>query len=291
LRRLVVTGDDFGASTSVNRAIAAAYEHGILTSASLIVSGDAADEAVEIARSHPGLAVGLHLVLADGRPVLPPDELPSLTSPDGRFRGSPAAAGWQYWFAPRARAELEREIRAQLEAFRATGLVLSHVDGHHHLHLHPVILDALLGLAAEFGIRWLRVPSEELGFALAADPRNAPRQILWSGVFGALRAHAARRIQAAGIGFLDRVYGLLMTGRVDERYLLNLIPRIQTQAAELYCHPCWPRNGAGSQDSPGARELSALLSQRVRNAVFGSGLVLSRLASVPLPGDGGERRA
>jgi hopanoid biosynthesis associated protein HpnK len=278
LRKLVVTGDDFGASSSVNRAIVAAHDHGILTAASLMVGGEAAEEAVELARSRPNLAIGLHLVLADGRPVLPAPVIPSLVGPDRRFRASPAAAGWHYQFSPAARREVRWEIRAQLDRFRAFGLPLSHVDGHHHLHLHPLILDALIRLAPEFGIRWIRVPSEELGFALTTEPGRVPGRILSSAVFRALRSHAVRRLRAAGIGFLDRVYGLLMTGRIDERYVLDLLPRIRADAVELYCHPSFPENGTRSGNANGARELAALVSDRVRAAVMKNGLVLSRFA-------------
>lgn len=280
MRRLVVTGDDFGASSAVNRAIVAAHDHGILTAASLMIGGEAAEEAVELARSRPSLAVGLHLVLADGRPVLPAEEIRSLVGPDRRFRTSPAAAGWQYQFSAAARRDLPGEIRAQLERFRETGLALSHVDGHHHLHLHPVVLDALLRLAPEFGIRWIRVPSEELGFALAGGPRRAAGRIVTTGVFRALRSHALRRLRAAGIGYLDRVYGLLQTGRIDERYLLDLLPRIHADTVELYCHPSWPGQATGGGSANGARELAALVSDRVRAAVRENGLVLSRFAAL-----------
>jgi len=281
MKSLVVTGDDFGASSSVNHAIIAAHDHGILTSASLMVAGEAAAEAVELARSRPNLAVGLHLVLVDGRAALPAREIPSLASPDGRFRGSPFTAGWRYQFSSDARRDLSREIRAQLERFRDTGLELSHVDGHHHLHLHPVVLDALVGLAPEFGIRWIRVPHDELASAVSRRPSSAPAGVVSSVVFRALRSHAARRLRAAGIGFADRVYGLLMTGRIDEPYLLGLFPRIDAEAVELYCHPAWPGSG------PGSGELAALVSDRVRGAVHKHGLVLSRFASLPLPAGSG----
>ncbi|HEX4439875.1 MAG TPA: ChbG/HpnK family deacetylase, partial [Thermoanaerobaculia bacterium] len=132
LKRLVVTGDDFGFSDGVNAAIVEAHEHGVLTSASLMVTGDASTGAVAAARELPTLSVGLHLVLVSGRAVLPPPRIPHLVGPDGRFRDSPTAAGLVYRFHPAARRELRAEIRAQLERFRETGLPLAHVDGHLH---------------------------------------------------------------------------------------------------------------------------------------------------------------
>ena len=286
MKSLVVTGDDFGASSSVNRAIVAAHDDGILTCASLMVAGDATAEAVSLARSRPSLAVGLHLTLVDGRTALPPAGIDSLVGPDGRLRSGPIAAGCRYQFSRAARRDLEREIRAQLERFRATGLELSHVDGHHHMHLHPVVLDILVRLAPEFSIRWIRVPREELALALRRRPWGAPAAVLSSVVFRTLRSHATRSLRAAGIGFLERVYGLLMTGRIDEDYLLSLFAAIDAKTVELYCHPSWPGSCAGR----GAAELAALLSKRVRGALHQNGLALSRFDSLPLP-DGSEARA
>lgn len=273
----MVTGDDFGFSRGVNRAIIEAHERGVLTSASLMVTGDAREEAVRLARAHPRLAVGLHLVVASGKAVLPPEEIPHLVDPSGRFRSSPTRAGLAYQFRPAARAQLRREIRAQLERFRETGLPLAHVDGHLHLHVHPVVLDVLAQLSAEFGIGTVRLPSEELGLALELDGGGVAAKVLWSSVFGLLRRRGARRLQAAGVAVADRVYGLHHTGRVDERYLLSLVPRISAEWSEIYCHPALPLEGEPDNGPPGAGpvELAALLSPRVRAAIDAAGLVLA----------------
>lgn len=281
MRSLIVTGDDFGFSRGVNRGVVEAYDRGILTSASLMVTGGAAAEAVALARSRPDLAVGLHLVVVDGRAALSPREIPSLVDAAGRFRTDPVSAGLRYQFSIAARRQLEREIRAQLGRFRDTGLALSHVDGHHHMHLHPVVLALLVDLSREFQIPAIRLPSEELGLALAGRRVDALGKAFWSAIFGCLRVFGERRLRRAGIGFSERVYGLLETGHITEDYLLGLIPRIRADRVELYCHPAAalpgePPNGpAGS----GPVELAALLSERVRDAVARSGFVLSRASA------------
>jgi chitin disaccharide deacetylase len=278
VRTLAVTGDDFGFSRGVNRAIVEAHERGVLTSASLMVTGEAATEAVALARSRPDLAVGLHLVVSDGRGALPPGEIPGLVDRAGHFRGSLLSAGLRYQFSGAARRELKREIRAQLQRFRDTGLPLSHVDGHHHMHLHPVILGVLVDLANEFRIPSIRLPSEELGLALALDRGNTISKLLWSWVFGRLRRHGERRLREGGVGFSDRVYGLLATGRITEGYLLNLIPRITADHVEVYCHPAVSLPGELSNGLPGSgpEEFAALVSDRVREAVRKSGFALSK---------------
>ena len=268
MRHLIVTADDFGFSEDVNAAVIEGYRDGIVTAASLMIAGPARDGAIALAREHPGLSVGLHLVLVDGRAVLSHAEIPDLVDAAGAFRGSPLAAGLHYQFSARARRQLVLEIAAQLAAFRRTGLTLSHVDGHHHLHLHPVVLGILSELAPEYGIPRIRLPAEELGTALALDGRRAARDVLWSGIFRALRRGGERRLRRAGVGFADRVYGLFATGRIDEEYLLRLVPRMKGRRVELYAHP------SRSPASPGLRERAALVSPRVRDAIRAAGFRL-----------------
>ena len=268
MRHLIVTADDFGLSADVNAAVIEGHRDGIVTAASLMIAGAARDEAIALARAHPTLRVGLHLVLVDGKSTLPPEQIPDLVSPEGDFPASPLAAGLRYQFSSRVRRQLALEIAAQLTAFRQTGLVLAHVDGHHHLHLHPVVLSILSGLAAEYGIPAIRLPAEELRTAVALDPRRAARDLVWSGVFRALRRAGERRLRRAGVLFADRVYGLHATGQIDEDYLLRLVPRMRGRRVELYAHPS--RSPAGS----GLRERAALVSPRVRAAIHSAGFAL-----------------
>lgn len=276
-RSVIVTGDDFGISRNVNRAILEAHQRGILTSASLMVTGEAFDDAVALARRHPGLAVGLHLVLVSGRSVLPPERIPHLVDRQGWFSSQPFVAGLRCQLHPAARRELRLEIRAQLEKFRQTGLPLSHVDGHRHLHLPPAVLRILIELAGEFGIRAIRLPSEDLSTALRADRTGWVRKTLLSWTFSLLRrGYAQRLLESAGMDFSDRVYGLLQDGRMTEEYLLALIPALPAGRVEIYSHPT-TEEGAPSQrlGSASRAQLSALLSGRVREALVRNGWELS----------------
>jgi hopanoid biosynthesis associated protein HpnK len=281
-----VTADDFGFSHGVNQAILRAHRKGIVTSTSLMVTGDAAAEAVAIARTCPALAVGLHLVVVSGRAALAPEEIPALVDAEGNFRGGPVGIGLRYQFSGAARSQLRREIREQLVRFRETGLPLAHVDGHLHMHLHPVVLSCLVELSEEFGIPAIRVPHEELRWNLAFDSRSAVRKVLWSLIFGRLRGHAASSLKPAGIAFSDRVYGLLQTGRISEEYLVDLLRRLggstaATEEVELYGHPDSALPGEPLNGPPGAgsRELEAMLSPRVRRAVAEAGFTTAAHAT------------
>ena len=121
MKQLIVTADDFGVAREVNDAVEAAHRGGVLTAASLMVSAPAAADAVERARRMPSLRVGLHLVLVDGRPVLPASAVTHLVDGSGVFRSNMAALGTVLAFSRPARRQLAAEITAQFEAFRATG--------------------------------------------------------------------------------------------------------------------------------------------------------------------------
>lgn len=253
-----------------------------------MVTGDACAEAVRLARAHPTLSVGLHLVLVDGRSVLSPARIPHLVDGDGRFRPGPVAAGLRAQFPPVAPGEVRQEVRAQLERFRETGLPLSHVDGHHHLHLHPIVLDTLAALAREFEIPAVRLPDEEVGFSVAFDRAGRLEKTLSGWMFARLRRHGERLLRPEGVAFAERVYGRLATGRLDERYLLDLIPRIAADDVEIYCHPALPADGERRNGPPGAglREFAALTSPSVRRAIGDAGFILARPFAAPRGGAG-----
>ncbi|GAX41692.1 YdjC-like protein [Tolypothrix sp. NIES-4075] len=262
----IINGDDFGFSSGVNQAIIKAHEEGVLTSTSLMVTADATKEAVALARTHPNLAVGLHLVLVCGKSALPPEEIPHLVDEQGNFSYNSLVTGLRYQFVRETREELRREIRAQLEKFRSTALALSHVDGHLHMHLHPVVLNILVDLAEEFNIKAIRLPVEELGMNLKLDRRGLVTKLIWWVVFGGLRRYGENLLKSQGIAFTERVYGLLQTGCITEKYLLGLIPQIEANLVEIYCHPAIaignePLNGLLGA---GEVELAALLSNQVR---------------------------
>ncbi|MDM9383704.1 hopanoid biosynthesis-associated protein HpnK [Chlorogloeopsis sp. ULAP01] len=269
----IINGDDFGFSSSVNQAIIKAHAEGVLTSTSLMVTADAAHEAVALARTHPNLAVGLHLVLVCGKSALPPQQIPHLVDKEGNFFNDSLLAGLRYQFVRKAREELRQEIRAQLEKFRSTGLPLSHVDGHLHMHMHPVVLGILTDLAAEFNIKAIRLPFEELGLNLKHSRSKMLTKLVWSVVFGRLRHYGEHLLESQGISFTQKVYGLLQTGNITEKYLLELIPQIRAELVEIYCHP--ELSGAGEV------ELAALLSSGVREVLASHGFELTNYYFLP----------
>jgi len=234
---LIVNADDFGVSEEVNEAVIRAYREGVLTSTSLMVTGAAFEQAVRLARENPGLGVGIHLVTVVGKSVLPHSEIPNLVDKEGNFSNNPTAAGIKYFFSLRARRELRKELAAQFEKFHSTGLPLSHIDGHLHLHAHPVIFDAALELGARYGTRRMRVPDEERRLALQFDRSNVALKTVYSLLFGGLARHMNKKLRARGFSFPERVYGNLQSGRMSESYFLYTLDNLTADTTEIYFHP------------------------------------------------------
>ncbi len=265
---LIVTGDDFGASLGVNSAIVRAYDEGILTGASLLVTGECASEAVVLARERPQLATGLHLALCDATSASPPGAIPDLVTPDGRFPASPGRTGMVYWIWRRRRSgQLEKEIRAQVERYLETGLPLDHVDGHHHLHMHPVVFDILLRCMEDYKIPWVRLVEEDRRARRPGDPLLGE---IVAAIFGLLAAHHRRALRRLGAAFApDCVFGLRATDRLDLQEWLRMLSWLRVSTLEVYSHP--------NQDTDhGRRQLEALCAPELRSAVEAAGY---RLAS------------
>lgn len=274
-KRLILCADDFGRDISVNEAVEEAHRGGVLTVASLMVGGPAAADAVERARRLPNLGVGLHLVLADGFPLLPAAEVPVLVGADSAFDPNMVRAGFRFYFSPAARHQLAAEIRAQFEAFRATGLSLDHVNGHKHVHLHPTVARLLVEIGRDFGMRAARLPFEPVAPLRLAAPDAKPGAPAWSPVVGALR----RRLDRAGIVRNDQVFGIAWSGGMVEHRLLALLPHLPDGVSEIYAHPA---SGAACP-VPGyrhAEELSALVSPLVRRRIAELGISLARYADL-----------
>jgi hopanoid biosynthesis associated protein HpnK len=279
-RRLVVSADDFGAAAAVNEAVARAHRDGILTNASLMVTGDAVEQAVRLAHELPALGVGLHLVLAQGRPAAPRQRIARLIRHDGRFPDAPIPTGLRHawlWLSRVGYAQLRTEIEAQLDAFARTGLRLSHLDGHLNMHLHPMVLPIVIALAPRHGVRAVRLTREPLVRAVRHDGKHVLRRTLEGTVFGVLARFARPRLAAAGIATPVRVYGMHQTGEVDEPYVKSLLGDLPAGTSELYCHPSLGRAVPLERYQPGYRndgELAALTSPAVRRAVEEAGVEL-----------------
>jgi hopanoid biosynthesis associated protein HpnK len=260
----------------VNEAVEQAHLRGILTAASLMMGAPAAPDAVKRAKRLPGLRVGLHLVLVEGRPLLPPSEVPDLVDESGRLQGNMVKAGVSFFFRAKVRRQLAAEIEAQFEAFRSTGLSLDHVDAHKHFQLHPTVADLVVKIGRAYGVRAMRVPVEDarvLAAAVPQEPNRAARAMT------AWARFSRRRLSGSGLALPDQVFGVAWSGAMTTPRLRGLLHNLPQGLTEIYLHPA--TTDRFEEAAPGyryAEELTALTDPAVIAATRAPDLKLGGFA-------------
>ncbi len=277
MKQLIINADDFGLSAGVNRAVITAWREGILTSASLMVGAPAFDQAVELARENPGLQVGLHLTLVQGRSVVAHGGFPCLTDGEGNFPVDPVMAGMRMFFLKALHRQLAAEVEGQITRFLETGLPLSHIDGHLNIHMHPTVFAIVCRLMPKYGIETFRLSRERLGAERRISSRRLLGKAVDAGIFGLLARRCQPELQRRRIGFAGEVKGLLNSGRMTEEYLLAALDLLQDGVTEIYFHPGdadEPELAVTMPDYRHRDELAALLSPRVREKLGSLGITL-----------------
>lgn len=269
-KRLIVNADDLGFTQDVNEGILRAHLEGIVTSASLMANGAAFGDAVERAQRCPSLDIGCHLVLVQGESLARQGEaLP--TSLGGFLVALPA------------KHDILREFRAQLDRLLAHGIRPTHLDTHKHVHLLPRVLDAVLEVAKEYGIRWIRKPFDiPLGWAR--------RRRAWlSLAIGAFRIPFEERLQRASCRTADYFAGFAATGALDSAWLADLFAQLPGGVGEFVCHPgvCGAELAGAATKLKESREaeLEALCSPSVRKAAAEQGIQLISYRDLPTAPD------
>lgn len=218
MKRLIVTADDVGLHPGMTRGALAAHDHGIVTAVSVSPNGSHFEPAVDLLRDRPRLEVGAHLTLVGERPLSPPARIPSLVGADGALHAGYPAFAARYALGRIRAADLETELRAQVERLLATGLRIVHLNSHQHLHVLPRVLEIVLGLAEEHGIPAVRIPNEP-------EVRLTPRGLQIAGL-NALGRRARGR----------RTVGVMVAGRLNPARLRRCLDLVEG-STELVCHP------------------------------------------------------
>jgi hopanoid biosynthesis associated protein HpnK len=240
MKELIINADDFGYTHGVNEGIIRAHRDGILTSATLMATGMAFDDAVERAKANPKLGVGCHLVLTGGNAVAPKATIPSLADRNGRLPESLPALVARLSVGSVRTEDLDTELRAQLDKIRRAGIELTHVDTHKHTHVYPRVMDAVGRAAREFGITRVRNPIEDL-----RDSWRTARSEK-SGLVGNMAASCAVRSVGSwfqsiarkhGLRSPDHFLGLAVTGYVGASALCRLIDTLSDGRTEIMTHP------------------------------------------------------
>ena len=270
MRQLIVNADDLGLTAGVNRGIAECHAGGIVTSATLMASGTAFDDAVQTARSLPRFSVGCHVVLVDGVPVSSPSRLDTLvaarSSEPERFHGSLSA------FAARAalggfdRDQLVEEITAQIRKVQAAGIQVTHLDSHKHAHVFPEILLAMLRAARITGVHAIRNPFVPVKHVSSRQFRGNRSLLKRYGQVRLLHTFARqfrRWTERAGMRTPDGSIGVIETGLLDATLLQQALVNLPEGTWELVCHP-----GYDDADLRGARTRLLESRDRERNLLL-----------------------
>lgn len=233
MKNLIVNADDFGRHELINRAAEIAFNAGCLRSATLMAGGIAFDDAIRIAKKNSGLGVGIHLTLANGNPILPPNEIPSLVTSEGIFHENYVAFLKKYLSGKISLDEVRSELAAQFEKILSTGITLTHVDSHQHLHHVPGIIEIVLDLASKSNIKAMR----------SADAKIFDGELNSVGKFigrlglGSLAKFAAHQAHKKNFVTPEHFAGIVAGESVDENFLLKLISNLQDGTTEVMLHP------------------------------------------------------
>ncbi len=256
MKRLIINADDFGFTCDVNAGIVHAHREGVLTATTLMANGEAFDDAVRLAFENPSLDIGCHLVLVQGCSLLD---------------GQPLAKNWSEVLKRLVSGRLQayQELRAQIQKILAAGLRPTHLDSHKHTHALPGVFRAVVRLAQEFNIPWVRLPF---------DPTTK-----WTGpLLARLGPHYRALATRHGASLPDHFLGFRLTGTLDEASLLQALDLVQEGTTELMCHPGFL--GPALTAAPTrlkqsrVRELEALTSPRVKAAMDARSIRLATFA-------------
>ncbi len=235
--RLILNADDFGLTAGVNRAIAELHRAGALTSTTLMARAAATDEAIEIARTTPTLGVGCHVVLVDGEPVRPRDQIPTLIDPrTGIFRISLTAFLARLFTGRISAAEIQAEAAAQIRLLLARGLHLTHIDTHKHTHMFPAVLRPVLRAARAAGIHAVRNPFEP-AWAVRATAGAPWARCAEVNLLRKLQAACRRIIAEEGFATTDGTIAVVGTGILNAATARSLLQHLPPGTWELVTHP------------------------------------------------------
>lgn len=234
-KQLIINADDFGIHPAVNEAVRKAATEGILTSTSLMAGGDAFDEAVEMARSMPSLGIGIHLTLVGGiKPVLPPSEVPSLTWDNGVFCHDYGKLIVRDLEGKISLSEVYAEWDAQIQKIMNTGLPVTHMDGHQHMHMWPHFYPIARDLAKKYHISCMRVLDEDVLFGMKDG-----HIIRWAAKNGLSLLSRMHRpdLKKNHIRTNDHFFGMLYGGHLSPERFAEFILQTKPGITEIMCHP------------------------------------------------------
>ncbi|NNG00666.1 MAG: ChbG/HpnK family deacetylase [Desulfobacteraceae bacterium] len=264
-RYLVVNADDYGLCGEISSGIIDAHTNGIVTATSVVTVGDYFENGLA-ALIASNLSTGIHLTIVGGEtPLTGP--IKGLTDGNGRFYTTYAQVVPRILSRRYEARGLERELFEQVSRLKDTGLEISHLDSHQHLHLLPGIRDMAIRIAKKFGIKWVRVPRSH-----RCSPGALGMNFLSRGLKPRLRHHHLR--------YTDNSLGFDAGGNMDESTLATLITHCRQGTNELIFHPGHDASHLYDWGYNWEQELRAAKSSRIRRLIGEQDIILTDYSKI-----------
>ena len=236
MKQLIVNADDFGLHPLINAGIIKGHQEGFITSTSLMPSAPCWQEAVRLAKENPRLGIGVHLTLVGGVPsVLHKEQVSSLLDDDGLFLPDYVAFAKRYYSGAVKKAELEAELRAQLERALSCGVNITHIDSHQHTHVLPGINSLVLKLSNEYNIIRVRIPKE--GYLFTGGFQTGVGRLIGRSGLSFCADMAALRADSLGLRHPQHFYGMLAGGHLNAQLIANILRQLPEGVSEIMTHP------------------------------------------------------
>ncbi len=273
MKRLIVSADDFGLTASVNEGIVKACREGIVTSVNLMPTGEAFAGAVKLAKEAGIQEAGAHLALTETSPLTGRDKIPTLTTRDGGFYKNYRSFFLRFFTGRIDLDQVYVELKSQMDALEKTGITITNLSSHEHIHLVPDILDIFIKLAKEYDVPAIRYPHKD------SSPRSSLKNIYKSMILFFLGGHVGKALSASSIVSPEHFRGLFNSGKLDEETLIKIARQIEDGTTELVCHPGLMGPEITQKYTFHAAcetELAGLTSPRVKKALDECGVKLIR---------------
>ena len=236
MKQLIVNADDFGLHPLINAGIIKGHQEGFITSTSLMPSAPCWQEAVRLAKENPRLGIGVHLTLVGSvSSVLPKEQVSSLLDDDGLFLPDYVAFAKRYYSGAVKKAELEAELRAQLERALSCGVNITHIDSHQHTHVLPGINSLVLKLSNEYNIIRVRIPKE--GYLFTGGFQTSVGRLIGRSGLSFCADMAALRADSLGLRHPQHFYGMLAGGHLNAQLIANILRQLPEGVSEIMTHP------------------------------------------------------
>lgn len=237
MSKLIINADDFGLHSAINEGIIVGHTKGAITSTSILASGAAFNEAVEMAKEYPALGIGIHIALVGGiAPVSDPSEIPSLVTKDGVFVDNYVEFMKRIYSGSINYDEVRKEITNQVSKIMDSGIHVTHIDGHQHMHVLPSILPIVLEQAVQHDIKAIRVPNEKVTFLNGV---HNPVRIIGKCGLSTVAAQALPTIRGMGIHSTLFFWGMINGGCLCESEVLSILKQVSSLSGthEIMTHP------------------------------------------------------